>query len=164
MRNAPLAEFAPKHLSRRITCCAFSRQRRDGRSAARRGGGTAGPGQFLKTIQAPPLLRTSRHTASASCRVSRPMRAVYRGLAPKARLRSFWISGFSLFNGPGRERTVDRKSLTATGFWKCPASCAPHGAQVPSAPNSAGLRRRVSAVRCRPPQKISARRGADRSP
>jgi len=39
-------------------------------------GASLGPLQFLKTMQAPPLLRTSRHTASASCRVGRPMRAV----------------------------------------------------------------------------------------
>ena len=106
---------------------------------------TAGPSQFRKTMHAPPPLRTSRHTASASCRVGRPMRAVYRSLVPKARLRSFRISGFSLFSGAGRDCTVDRNSLTATAFWKCPDSCAPHGAQVPSVSGSRALRRRVSA-------------------
>ena len=72
-------------------------------------------GWFLKTMQAPPLLRTSTHTVSASSRVERPTQAVYLGLVPKARLRSFWINGFSLFSGVGRDRTVDRNNLIATG-------------------------------------------------
>ena len=76
---------------------------------------TAGPSQFRKTMHAPPPLRTSRHTASASCRVGRPMRAVYRSLVPKARLRSFRISGFSLFSGAGRDCTVDRASRHGSG-------------------------------------------------
>lgn len=73
-------------------------------------------GWFLKTMQAPPLLRTSTHTVSASCRVERPIRAVYLSLVPKARLRSFWINGFSLFSGAGSDLTVDRNNLIVTGF------------------------------------------------